>query len=77
MAARKNLKTKLEEITAEEAETIAAMRRKFSGRRAAEILKATTADLLEAGITNPAEHPDMRVALGGSAAEEKPGKAVR
>lgn len=70
--ARKSLKDKLEKHNADEAEAIKATKAKFSGLRAADILRANTEDLLAAGIGDVREHPDMKAALASRAAPAKP-----
>lgn len=61
--ARKPLKEKLTAITLSETEAIAEVRRKHSGLRAAEIIKANASELLDAGISDLTSHPDMKAAL--------------
>lgn len=66
MSARKSLKDKLAQHNADEAAENAVIKAKFAGRRAADILRANETERKEAGITNVAEHPDLKAMLGGA-----------
>lgn len=71
---RKTLSEHLDALNAEqhaeEAEALKTIRQRYSGKRAAKILGAPYQQLLDAGITDAAAHPDVKAALASRAPEK-------